>query len=91
MPRGVPNNLKSLSEFRPDIALEWNYNKNNEEFGENFNPNTVSYGSHKSAWWICKKGHEYKTGIYITEHQKIILEVVLSAIMVKLRLVIMIY
>lgn len=64
MSRGIPNNIKSLAQYRPDIAAEWNYVKNNEEFGADFNPCTISYGAHKDAWWICERGHEYKAAIY---------------------------
>lgn len=27
-------------------------------------PQTVTYGSHKSAWWRCENGHEWKAAIY---------------------------
>ena len=26
-------------------------------------PQTVTYGSHKSAWWRCENGHEWKAAI----------------------------
>ena len=27
-------------------------------------PQTVTYGSHKSAWWRCENGHEWKAAVY---------------------------
>ena len=27
-------------------------------------PQTVTYGSHKSAWWRCENGHEWKAANY---------------------------
>ena len=27
-------------------------------------PQTVTYGSHKSVWWRCENGHEWKAAIY---------------------------
>ena len=27
-------------------------------------PQTVTYGSHKAAWWRCENGHEWKAAIY---------------------------
>ena len=42
----------------PDIAKEWNYRKNNGLL-----PSEVLSKSNKSVWWICFKGHEYRTKI----------------------------
>ena len=36
----------SLAEARPDLAKEWNYEKNG-----NLKPEDVSCGSHKKVWW----------------------------------------
>lgn len=52
-------NLKnSLSEKFPNLIKEWNFNKNG-----NLNPSTISKGSSRKVWWICEKGHEWKTSI----------------------------
>ena len=37
----------SLAEARPDLAKEWNYEKNGD-----LKPEDVSCGSHKKVWWI---------------------------------------
>lgn len=42
----------------PDIAKEWNYDKNGL-----LTPENVVYGSHKKVWWICENGHEWETTI----------------------------
>lgn len=55
MPRGIPKNIKTLEKYYPEIAKQWDYDMNTKEFGDNFNPSNVSYGSHKDAWWICEK------------------------------------
>lgn len=44
-----------------DLMLEWNWDKNNEL---GLNPNTLTFGSNKKAWWVCEKGHECFTPIY---------------------------
>ena len=38
----------------PEIAKEWNYEKNNGLL-----PTEVTKGSNKKVWWICKNGHEW--------------------------------
>ena len=37
----------SLAEARPDLAKEWNYEKNGD-----LRPEDMSYGSKKKVWWI---------------------------------------
>ena len=37
----------SLAEARPDLAAEWNYEKN-----ENLRPEDVAANSHKKVWWL---------------------------------------
>ena len=52
---------KSLSEERPDLLNEWDYEKND---GLGIYPNKVSYGCHKKVWWLCQKnGHEWQDTI----------------------------
>ena len=47
-----------LSTTHPELALEWNYDKNGL-----LTPKTVSYGSGKRVWWKCPNGHEYQATI----------------------------
>ena len=39
----------------PDLAKEWNYDKNN-----GLSPADVLPNSNKKVWWKCSKGHEWK-------------------------------
>lgn len=54
------SNRKLLTGFNdlktkyPEIADEWNYNKN-----ESLLPENILFGSAKSVWWICQNGHEW--------------------------------
>ncbi len=47
-----------LATFNPNLAKEWNYEKNNGLKPSDFMPN-----SNKAAWWKCPKGHEYEARI----------------------------
>lgn len=42
----------------PEIAKEWDYNKNKKR------PEDYFVGSGYKAWWICTKGHSYNSYIY---------------------------
>ena len=44
------NDLETLL---PDVAAEWNYNKNL------LTPSDVGIGTAKKYWWICPNNHEY--------------------------------
>lgn len=50
---------KSLADLYPDIAKEWDYEKNYP-----ITPQMKSQGSHDKVWWICPKGHSYDSIIY---------------------------
>lgn len=52
--RGV-NDLVTL---RPDIAGEWNWERNG-----NVNPQEVLVYSNQRYWWKCREGHEWKTAV----------------------------
>ena len=49
------NDIKTL---RPDLAEQWNYEKNSE-----IDINSVIPGSKKKVWWICDKGHEWQATV----------------------------
>ena len=40
------------------LMCEWNWEKNAE-----FEPSQLTLGSHKKAWWRCKKGHEWQAPV----------------------------
>jgi hypothetical protein len=44
----------ALSTTHPNLASEWNYNRNLE-----MTPENVTAGSNKKAWWKCSEGHEW--------------------------------
>tara|TARA_B100000315_G_scaffold256735_1_gene303427 strand:+ start:226 stop:1740 length:1515 start_codon:yes stop_codon:yes gene_type:complete len=54
---GEDNNLKLLF---PKIAEEWHPTKNGDSKPEEF-----TYGSKTRVWWICPKGHEYDSKIFV--------------------------
>ncbi|WP_338777478.1 zinc-ribbon domain-containing protein [Metabacillus sp. FJAT-52054] len=47
-----------LSLLYPILVEEWHPTKNKE-----LQPEDVSYGSDKIVWWMCKRGHEFKSPI----------------------------
>ena len=47
-----------LQTINPDVAKEWNYEKNNGLL-----PTDVTPGSNKKVWWICNKGHEWQVPV----------------------------
>ena len=44
---------------RPELLREWNQTKNAP-----LTPEGITYGSKRSVWWKCEKGHEWQTMIY---------------------------
>ena len=51
------NDLQTLN---PNLANEWNYEKN-----DGLTPADVTPGSNKKVWWKCHKGHEWQATINI--------------------------
>lgn len=50
--------VNDLATTCPDLAKEWNYEKNG-----NSTPQSVTKGSQKKVWWKCAKGHEWQASI----------------------------
>ena len=50
--------VKSLLNLNPQLAKEWNYEKNGK-----LQPDMVTANSHKKVWWKCEKGHEWQSVI----------------------------
>ncbi len=44
-----------LMTVNPELCKEWNYKRNE------IKPDEVSQFSNKKVWWICSKGHEWKS------------------------------
>jgi hypothetical protein len=59
------NKNNCLSKTHPDIAKEWDYDKNGC-----LNPENVVFGSHKKVWWKCNKGHKWIAAIEKRTRQK---------------------
>ena len=59
--------FNDLASIHPELVNEWNYEKNKNLIDSNgvdiSTPDKVSPVSGKSVWWICDKGHEWKTKI----------------------------
>lgn len=51
--------FNDLATVNPEVAKEWHPTKNGA-----LTPRDVVAGSSKSAWWMCERGHEWKTSIY---------------------------
>lgn len=47
-----------LETVNPDIAKEWNYDKNHKMI-----PSMYTSGSNKKVWWKCQYGHSWRTQI----------------------------
>lgn len=56
--RKVLKGFNDITTINPNLAKEWNYEKNADLKPENFMPN-----SHKKVWWKCSKGHEWQATI----------------------------
>lgn len=44
-----------MATLRPDLAAEWDYDRNTDICPENISP-----GSGRSVWWKCEKGHSWQ-------------------------------
>jgi DNA-directed RNA polymerase subunit RPC12/RpoP len=53
--RRVVKGENDLSTVNPNLAKEWNYERNG-----NLTPSNVLPTSNKKVWWICERGHEWQ-------------------------------
>lgn len=56
--RATLTGFNDLATLRPDLAAEWNYEKNGE-----LKPELLRPGSNKKVWWKCKNGHEWQASL----------------------------
>ncbi len=54
--RVVVAGVNDLQTTHPELAAEWNYERNYP-----FLPSQLTHGSAKKVWWKCEFGHEWKT------------------------------
>lgn len=50
--------FNDLATKNPQLAGEWNYEKNGD-----LRPQNITASSHKKVWWKCKNGHEWEAAI----------------------------
>lgn len=55
--RRIVQGINDLETLRPDIANEWDYDKNV------LKPNEVGCGADNKIWWLCSNGHSYQSRI----------------------------
>ena len=53
----VLSGFNDLETEHPEVAAEWNYDKNT------ILPNVVLSGSNKKYWWRCQRGHEWEASV----------------------------
>ena len=56
--RAVQRGVNDLMTTHPDLAQQWNHEKNGS-----LAPQHVTAGSSAKVWWKCKKGHEWQAAI----------------------------
>lgn len=54
----VVKGVNDLATTHPNLAEEWNYEKN-----QGLSPEEVVYGTSRKVWWCCPQGHSYKASI----------------------------
>lgn len=54
-----------LQTTHPEIALEWNTERNGD-----LKPTQVTAGSTRQVWWKCAKGHEWLASVVSRSHMK---------------------
>ncbi len=57
--RGLIKGVNDLVTTMPDIAAQWDYEKNGD-----LKPEDVMAGSNDRVWWKCERGHEWQTAVY---------------------------
>lgn len=66
--KAVLSGFNDLATTNPDLANEWNYEKNksltNGLNGDISTPDKVTAQSQQKVWWKCKNGHEWQAAIY---------------------------
>ena len=50
--------INDLATIRPDIAAQWHPTENGD-----LKPTDVTCGTKTSVWWICEKGHSWRTTV----------------------------
>lgn len=56
--RMVKEGVNDLGTTHPELAVQWHPTQNG-----NLTPGQVMAGSHRTVWWICERGHEWRASI----------------------------
>ena len=64
MRKRLVERTSSLYEEHPELCKEWDYEKNT------ISPKEITSGSNIGVWWICPKGHSYKTSVVNRTNRK---------------------
>lgn len=62
--RAIPGET-DLATVRPDIMIQWDYEKN-----ASVNPATLLPSSHDSVWWKCELGHSWQAAVFSRTREK---------------------
>ena len=54
----VAKGSNDFATINPQLASEWNYEKNGD-----LRPEDFAVASNKKIWWVCNKGHEWQATI----------------------------
>ena len=55
----VLSGFNDLATVHPEVAEEWNYEKNGD-----LKPEEVKYSANLQVWWKCKNGHEWEAYVF---------------------------
>jgi len=55
--------LNDLATLRPDIAGQWDKEKNHS-----LSPDQLTVGSNRKVWWVCGRGHSYDATVVARTH-----------------------
>lgn len=58
--RANPNVKNPLSEKFPEIAAQWDYERNLDEDGNVVPPEHVAFKANSNVWFVCEQGHHYR-------------------------------
>jgi hypothetical protein len=58
-PNAKPSSTNNLAKNRPEIAKEWDYEKNG-----GLTPENITTHSGRTVYWICAKGHSYHSSVH---------------------------
>lgn len=53
----------SLLALHPDLAAQWDHEKNSVDVKVSGGPSSTNPGTHDKAWWRCALGHSWRTEI----------------------------